>query len=111
MKKWIINKLAPLIKFQYESKWNDDLIWCPSQCEKRIKYNGRLYTIYLRWRWDDPWTADLIETDASCDLFSKEKWIELNVGYFRDSELEQLKKKAISETKKELLKIKFNPKH
>ena len=39
------------------------MIWCPSQCYRRIKCDGRIYTLYLRWRWEDPWSFKIAEGD------------------------------------------------
>jgi hypothetical protein len=39
-----------------ENGWDIDLIWCPSQIYKTFTINNKEYNIYLRWRWDDPWT-------------------------------------------------------
>ena len=40
--------------------WDEDLIWCPSQCYLSISFKGKTYIIYLRWRWSDPWSCELI---------------------------------------------------
>ena len=77
--------------------WEDDLIWCPSQCYKKIEIDGRQFVIYLRWRWNDPWTADLVECRPDGNFNMQETefgWVSLNVGYFRDDQLEELKKEA-----------------
>lgn len=37
--------------------WKCDLIWCPSQITKVIIIDNKEYNFYLRWRWDDPWSA------------------------------------------------------
>lgn len=57
-------------------EWEEDLMWCPSQCYLQIKHGFYGYQIYLRWRHDDPWTCRLIrKTDPdeqwSEDLFEK----------------------------------------
>ena len=94
--------LIPTIKILND--WHDDLIWCPSQCYLLIEYNNKQYTIYLRWRWEDPWTCDLVEGDLTSSEFdykSKSLWtddlfIDKNTAYFfRDSELDKAKEKAL----------------
>lgn len=82
--------------------WHDDLIWCPSQCYLLVSDSkGDIYTVYLRWRWEDPWSCDLVEGDLLEDYDSKVKWvkdlfIQDNINfYFRDSELDKAKEKAI----------------
>ena len=41
--------------------WDDDLIWCPSQCHANVTApDGTKAVLYLRWRWDDPWQASIV---------------------------------------------------
>jgi hypothetical protein len=78
------------------SNWTDLLIWCPSQCYLNIESNGRFFVLYLRWRHSDPWTADLIECDSDFDIHNpKYDWISLDIDYWEDSQLEELKINAI----------------
>ena len=77
--------------------WEDDLIWCPSQCYAPIAYNGVYYVLYLRWRWDDPWQGHIIthartsmdvsktQAEWSEDLFEQQEL------FFCDEELDQAK--------------------
>ncbi len=44
--------------------WLEELLWCPSQCYRRVKCGEKIYTLYLRWRWEDPWQFMVIEGDA-----------------------------------------------
>ncbi|HDD25974.1 MAG TPA: hypothetical protein ENF75_02670 [Acidilobales archaeon] len=46
-----------------DEEWIEDLIWCPSQCYRRIRCDGKIYTLYLRWRWEDPWEFRIAEGD------------------------------------------------
>ncbi len=75
------------------SDWHDDLIWCPSQCYKHIEFKCRHFIIYLRWRHSDPWTAELIESpnDGKFNMHTKFPWIWMNVEFWKDTELDQLK--------------------
>ena len=42
-------------------QWDDDLIWCPSQCHADVTApDGTKAVLYLRWRWDDPWKASIV---------------------------------------------------
>jgi len=42
-------------------KWDDDLIWCPSQCYAQVaSQDGTPYVLYLRWRHSDPWEASIV---------------------------------------------------
>lgn len=74
--------------------WTYDLIGCPSQCYYYFKYNGITYCLYLRWRWDDPWTATLIE-DCEVGNIIDGKWIELGVEDWLEDELNDLKTDAL----------------
>ncbi len=46
-----------------DPEWIENLLWCPSQCYRRIECCGKLYTLYLRWRWEDPWQFEVAEGD------------------------------------------------
>jgi hypothetical protein len=38
--------------------WHDDgMLMCPSQRWVAVRYKDNWYRLYLRWRWDDPWTG------------------------------------------------------
>jgi hypothetical protein len=91
--------------FIINGQWKDDLIWCPSQCYLPILFNDKKYEIYLRWRWDDPWQASLIEYDEhGYELFD---WTNLFIeesDYFVDKELEICKTRAILRAKEYLYK-------
>ena len=78
-------------KVKVVGEWNDSLIWCPSQCElPLVTASGKNYTLYLRWRWDDPWSASLIPMSDE-----REDWIRLNIPYFTDEQLEDCKREAL----------------
>lgn len=70
--------------------WHDSLIWCPSQCELKFKWLGHDYTIYLRWRHSDPWTAELITPVGDFES--------LHIPKFKQYDnLDDIKKAAIEE--------------
>jgi len=77
--------------------WFDDLIWCPSQCYYHIQHDGKDYILYLRWRWEDPWQAQVVKNAASREAMHGENaaWSEdvflLNHLVFRDAELDLAK--------------------
>ena len=75
------------------NKWYDDLMWCPSQCYYYFMHEGDLYCIYLRWRHDDPWTAEIIKcADGDFDLnYETCIWKYIKVPFFKDDELDKLK--------------------
>ncbi len=72
--------------------WERDLIWCPSQIRKKIKSPKGNLELYMRWRWDDPWSAHFIftiddETYWSQNLFAN--------YYFRDEEFKLAEKRLM----------------
>lgn len=94
--------------FKIIKDWEDELIWCPSQCYLSIEYKGLQYIIYLRWRHNDPWTATLVEcrNDGLFHMHSGgvtynddghkiADWVGLNINYYRDCELEKLKNHVV----------------
>lgn len=73
--------------------WYDDLIWCPSQCYYYFMHDGEMFCIYLRWRHQDPWTAEIIKcANGDFDLHpDTSTWKFIKIPYFEDYELEKLK--------------------
>lgn len=91
--------------YNVREDWEDSLMWCPSQCYKRIEYKGRYFVIYLCWRHQDPWTASIIECkDEKFDLDNSLGWHDLEVKNWADTELDKLKKNAESIAEKWLAK-------
>jgi hypothetical protein len=82
-------------------EWEDDMIWCPSQCYLNVSHENNKYVIYLRWRWGDPWTASLIPANENYDLVYKTDWINLfnEEDFYTDDQLEACKLAAIEKVK------------
>ena len=85
------------------NKWIELMGWCPSQCYYYFMDGKVLKCIYLRWRWADPWTVDLITFPSSKEDWGNAKWEGVDLGYFRDEEYKRLQKKAV----RRLVKQKF----
>ena len=93
-----------------QHKWLEDLIWCPSQ----IYYNfvdpntNTPYQLYLRWRWSDPWSAELYKcVDESFQEWTKEdKRFEID-EYYEDSEYKELESECIEKLRKLFPHINF----
>ena len=89
-----------------EHTFIEDLIWCPSQIEYYFtdQETGKMYVVYMRWRWDDPWTIELIETNKS----DPKGWDfddscgKIDLGFYKDSEYEKLEKDLL-----DYLRIRF----
>lgn len=90
------------------NQWIEDLRWCPSQIYYYFLDNeGGRWGIYLRWRHDDPWTAELCPCDENWKfifdspdrvnlLEEKEHTPGIITGYYTDDEFPALKEKALS---------------
>jgi len=74
------------------NEWLNDLCGFPYQCYYQFIYNETRYTIYIRWRESDPWTADLITDFEEVD----ENWVELEIPFLREGQLNEVKKEAIN---------------
>ena len=74
-------------------EWEDDRIWCPSQCYGRFSFRETDYTVYLRWRWEDPWEATLVKHPHGSVSITDEgaEWERLVIPYFTDEQLPDLK--------------------
>lgn len=82
--------------------WEDSLIWCPSQCyyHFRDKKTGELKCLYLRWRHDDPWTAEIIPcNEIDREFEDGNTWEALDVPFFKDTQLNELKAWCIEKLK------------
>jgi len=69
-----------------EKKWRRSLLWCPTQIYRDVFVNSLSLGLYLRWRWNDPFTfyiniPDKNETSSgneNNDIIEKA----LGIGYF-----------------------------
>lgn len=78
--------------------WIDDLCGFPYQCHYQFIHDEIRYTVYIRWRDTDPWTVDLITDFCEQD----EQWIELEVPFFTESQINEVKIAAIEAAKTHL---------
>lgn len=78
--------------------WEDFLYGCPSQSTLYFMYNERPYEVYLRWRWQDPWDARLIDilNGDEVELFYDGK--NHLQHYYSEEEIELAKEKAMELT-------------
>lgn len=93
--------LLLLKKILKPKKWSISLLWCPSQIERTIHYEGLEIVFYCRWRWNDPWRFSVI--------VEEDVWVEdYDIPHFRDYEYynlmtwidmreEEILKKAVKE--------------
>lgn len=86
-----------------QNQWIEDLRhWCPAQIYYYFEdEEGCRWCIYLRWRHDDPWTAELVRCDENwnfcwespdnIDLLKEtEHTPGIVTGYYRDEEYSYL---------------------
>jgi len=103
------------MRVEWLDEWEEHLLWCPSQIYRHAKVDDTVYTLYLRWRWDDPWefyiyrgyvrhqilalnlrtgeVTDIEGKPVECELVSGDLFYENNL-FFRDEEYRQAEKKA-----------------
>ena len=88
-----------LESYKFINNWSEDLIWCPSQINSNeFVYNNNVYYIYLRWRHENPWTADLIQ-------IKEDDWTSIDIPFFKDDEYIELEKYIESNIEKILEKM------
>ena len=75
--------------------WDEDLIMCPSQCYCYFEAEGKRYCIYLRWRWDDPWTAKVVPVDGDCDFTYNDDWEYLETKFYSHDSYKKLEREAV----------------
>ena len=98
------------------NQWIEDLRWCPSQIYYYfVDKDGGRWCIYLRWRHQDPWTAELVRCDKNWEfdwdnpdnvnlLEEKEHTPGIVTGYYTVEEYPFLEEKAL-ETAMNLLSL------
>jgi len=84
--------------FEILGEWDDDLIWCPSQCYLNIRFKAMSFYLYLRWRHGDPWTASIYHVVKG----QKDERHDLKTDFFRDSQLNEMKEASINSAKEYL---------
>lgn len=102
----MLESLFHLPKNEAESlpigEWFYELIWCPSQCYYHLQNNGIDYILYLRWRWENPWQAQVVKNAASLDEMNEDRaiWSEdvfaLHHVHYPDEQLELAKERIIN---------------
>jgi len=109
------------LKFrEYVSKFEEhaffeELIWCPSQIEYFFTdpESGKMYVVYMRWRYSDPWTIELIEVANRNDPRNwnwdlQHEHIDHALGVrFRDDEYPEMEKKVVEYLKTRFQKVNF----
>lgn len=74
--------------------WIEDTkYFCPAQCYYYFQDKNKDYfCIYLRWRYEDPWSANLIKFKDETLDWEKCMWLEIGLNKeYNKNELEELK--------------------
>ncbi len=95
-----------------KNQWIEELdYWCPAQIYYYFEDDeGGRWCIYLRWRWDDPWTAELVRCDDkwnfcwdspdNIDLLKETEHTPGTVtGYFLDDEYRYLEEEVLQKVR------------
>lgn len=78
-----------------EPLWYNDLIMCPSQCYCNfITEDGDEFCIYMRWRWDDPWSVAVVPF-YNGDFCYDADWEYVDLGYFSHDDYARLQKRCV----------------
>lgn len=85
--------------------WDNDLIGCPSQCYCKFLDldKNKIYCIYLRWRWNDPWSSELIpcQEDGELSYSKQDDWIYIETKRdYSEPEHEKLQRETVKWVKK-----------
>lgn len=88
--------------------WSNDLIMCPSQCYAYFTSEDKSYCIYLRWRWDDPWTAELVPITPSGEFEYSDEWLTLDVNDYSHDNFRKLQRECVEIVKCKFKDIKWN---
>ena len=93
------------------NKWYVSRIYCPSQCYYYFSDNeGKVRVIYLRWRHEGPWTANLFYvTDQENDKWDWDSYKEIDLDriYQDEEECELVMENAIKSVKNQFPNLEF----
>lgn len=89
-----------------EPIWEEDLIMCPSQCYCYFEAEGKIFCIYLRWRYCDPWTADLVQFESVVD-WGNSLWRDLDIEYYSHDKYKKLQEECVSLIKEKYAEIQW----
>lgn len=76
-------------KIKWLGNWDDELIWCPSQLRRKFKLDNRVYVLYCRWRWDDPWTFSFYSDNGN-----HREWVDIGEGLVMKDSVDDIHKYA-----------------
>lgn len=91
-----------MIQINWKSKWHDSLIWCPSQLTREFEWKGKVYTLYCRWRHQNPWSFSIYEKVPTTtvmhgkiyDAYNYENWVNIGWGMTEEDDIDDVHKYA-----------------
>ena len=91
-----------------QHRWIEDLKWCPSQIYYNFVEKGVPIQLYLRWRHQDPWTAELYICTNEDFYEWKERIEEFQINrFFRSDEYKELEKHCLEILRKSFPNTEF----
>lgn len=85
------------------NEFQEDLIWCPSQIYYWFMVGDQMKIVYMRWRWNDPWTIEICPvldpSNPSSWTFEGGEYVNLGKDY-KDVEYRQMELDLIDYLKK-----------
>jgi len=87
------------MKCEFIDQWRESLLWTPSQLFRRARCGPYIFTLYLRWRYEDPWQFYVALGDMSSDDTRRWEFITDDLFqrygvFFRDEEYKEAEKRA-----------------
>jgi len=84
------------LRCEFVDEWKESLIWVPSQLYRRARCGPYLFTLYLRWRHEDPWEFYVALGDMSGDRweFVTGDLFRERGAFFRDEEYREAERAA-----------------
>ena len=84
-----MNDTYPDVVINYNRNgWKGDLYWTPSQLYKTITIGDKVYELYLRWRYRDPWEFSIDMEPIAIKDYLAEEYEEL-IDYI-DNNIEEI---------------------
>ena len=75
--------------------WDGDMTMCPSQRYCYFEGDGKKYCIYLRWRHDDPWTAEIVPVDRECEFIYDVDWHWIETRFYSHDRYDRLQEDCV----------------
>jgi len=86
------------MRCEFIDQWKESLTWTPSQLFRKVKCGSYVFTLYLRWRHEDPWQfhvalGDMGSEDRKWEFITEDLFQKHNI-FFKDVEYKDAEAKA-----------------